>query len=131
MLAYRGVAASFEDAFCTNQGNNTAPTLCALGTNFNGDQYVGFYSTENTNLVLPGDLTARVLNQYVNGSHFGVAAADKSLGSSGAVPADVGSMNSGGWATIAIAIKSLNPPPEIVPPGGQTATKHQHRKKKK
>jgi hypothetical protein len=70
--------------------------------------YVGFIATENTNLVLPGDLTGLVVDQYLSGSYFGVAAADKSLGSAGTVPADVGSMNSGGWATVAIALKALN-----------------------
>jgi hypothetical protein len=105
MLAYRGVAASFQDGFCTDQGNNNAPTLCGFSTSHSNDIYLGFFSAGNTNLVLPGDLTALQVNQYVNGSHFGVAAADKSLGAPGVVPADVGTMNSGGWATVVFALK--------------------------
>ncbi len=106
MLALRGTAAAFEDGFCTNNGNNASPTLCGFTTAHSNDLYLGFYSTEKTGLVLPGDLTSIMLNQYVFGSHFGVAAARKSLGAPGMVPAEVGSMLSGGWATIAIAVKT-------------------------
>ena len=106
MIALRGTAASFEDGFCTTNGNNASPTLCGFSTTHANDLYLGFYSTEKTGLALPGDLTSIVLSQYVNGSHFGVAAARKSLGAPGTVPADIGSMVRGGWATIAIAVKT-------------------------
>ena len=106
IVAYRGAApAAFEDGFCTNHGHSTAPTLCSFTVNFSNDLYVGFFSTENINLVLPVDLTGQLANQYLNGSHFGVAAASKSLGAPGVIPAEVASMNNGGWATIAFAIK--------------------------
>ncbi len=81
MLAYRGVAAApFEDGFCTTQARSSTPTLCSFSTATDNDTYVGFYATENTNLVLPSDLSSIVLKQYLNGSYFGVAAASKSLG---------------------------------------------------
>jgi hypothetical protein len=108
MLDYRGVAPAVEDGSCTNSGSSTAPSWCSFTTTYSNDRYVGFIATQNTNLVLPGDLTGLVIGQYLNGAYFGVAAADKSLGSAGAVPADVGSMNSGGWATVAIALKPLS-----------------------
>jgi hypothetical protein len=111
MLDYRGVAPAVEDGSCTNSGKSTAPSWCSFTTAYSNDMYVGFIATENTNLILPADLTGRVVTQYLNGSYFGVAAADKSLGSAGAVPADVGSMNSGGWETVAIALKPLNSGP--------------------
>ncbi len=110
MLAYRGVAASFEDGFCTSQGRSAAPTLCALSTTQAGDTYLGFFATENINLVLPADLTGLVVNQYVNGSHFGVATGSKQLGAAGLIPADVAAMSSGGWASVAIALKASGQP---------------------
>jgi hypothetical protein len=115
MLDYRGVDPAVEDGSCTSSGSGTTPSLCSFTTSYSNDRYVGFYATENTNLVLPGDLTGRVVIQYLNGSYFGVAAADKSLGSAGAVPADVGSMNSGGWETVAIALKPLISGPTPTP----------------
>ncbi len=112
MLAYRGVdAATLEDGSCNNQGKSTTPGLCAFSTAFGGDLYLGFFATENTNLVLPGDLNGLALNQYLSGSHFGVAVGSKTLSGPGAVPADIGSMNSGGWATVAFALKALNASP--------------------
>jgi hypothetical protein len=108
MLDYRGVAPAVEDGSCTNSGKSTAPSWCSFTTAYSNDMYVGFIATENTNLVLPGDLTGRVVTQYLNGSYFGAVTADKTLGSAGTVPADVGSMNSGGWATVAIALKAAN-----------------------
>ncbi len=112
MLAYRGVSTvSFEDGFCTNQGRSTTPGLCSFSTAAGSDLYLGFYATENTNLVLPADLSAVVLRQYLNGSYFGVAAATKTLASAGVVAADVGSMNSGGWATIALALRAIGSGP--------------------
>jgi len=121
VLAYRGVdPAGLEDGFCINSGNGSLPSLCSFTTNFSPDMYVGFYATENTNLVLPEDLTGEVVQQYTRGAYFGVAAADKSLNSAGVLPADVGSMNSGGWATIAIALKALGSGP--VPTATSTAT---------
>ncbi len=109
VLAYRGVDPSVvPDGFCTNQGSSTTPSLCSFTTGFSNDRYVGFYTTENTNLVLPADLNGRVVTQYLNGSYFGAAAADKTLGSAGTVPADVGSMSSGGWETVAIGLKPLS-----------------------
>lgn len=92
---------------CLNQGRSGNPSLCSFTTSNNNDRYVGFYATENTGLVLPGDLTAQVLTQYAGGSFFGVAAGDKTLASAGSIPADVGSMHSGGWGTIAIALRSV------------------------
>ncbi len=122
MLAYRGAASgSFEDGFCTNQGKSGLPTLCAFSTTQAGDLYLGFFATENTNLVLPADLNLLALNQYVNGSHFGVGAGSKVLVSSGQQPADIGSMNSGGWATVAFAIKASNGSP--TPTATLTATR--------
>ena len=116
MVAYRGVDPSTpQDGACTNSGRSAAPSLCSFTTSFTPDRYVGFFATENANLVLPGDLSAQALNQYVNGSHFGVAAASKPLNSAGMVPADVGSMNSGGWATIAIALKAIISGPAPTP----------------
>ena len=110
MLDYRGVDPSaLPDGFCTNAGNSATPTLCSFATRYSNDIYVGFFATENTNLVLPSDLTGLAINQYANGLIFGVAAASKSLGGAGNVPTDVASMNSGGWATIALALKALNP----------------------
>src|ERR1019366_2223719 len=114
--------AALEDGFCTNQGSSTTPTLCSFTTNFSNDMYVGFFSTENTNLVLPADLTGLVVNQYLAGSNFGVAAGDKHLGSAGTVPADVGSMNNGGWATVALALKALNSDPMPTATATSTAT---------
>ena len=108
MLAFRGVAASgFADGFCINQGHNSTPALCSFTTTSSNDTYVGFFATENTNLVLPADLSAMVVQQYLAGSYFGVVAGAKSLGPAGVVPADVGSMNNGGWATIAVALKPI------------------------
>jgi hypothetical protein len=109
MVAFRGVdPASPEDGFCTNQGKSTTPSLCSFTTAFSNDMYVGFFATENTNLVPPGDLTGLVIRQYLPGSYFGAAAASKSLGSAGALPADIGSMNNGGWETVAVALKAQN-----------------------
>jgi hypothetical protein len=106
MLAYRGVAAvSAVDGDCLDSGSNGSPTLCSISNSSNNDMYVGFYCTENTSLALPGDLTARVVQQYVNGAYFGSAAADKSLGAAGVVPADTGSMTSGGWETVVFALR--------------------------
>ena len=123
MLAYRGVDPSTpEDGFCTNSGHSAVPSLCSFMTNFTPDRYVGFFATENTNLVLPGDLSTLVVNQYVNGSHFGVAAASKALSSAGLVPADVGSMNNGGWATVAIALKAAGSVPSATPTATSTPT---------
>ena len=108
MLAYRDVATvSLQDTFCLDSGNNNNPTLCSITTTASNDVYLGFYCTENTGLVLPGDLTSRVLQQYSNGSFFGSAAADKQLGAAGAVAADTSSMNPGGWETIVVALKHL------------------------
>jgi len=110
MLAYRSVDPSApQDGFCTNSGHSTAPSLCSFTTNFSSDMYVGFFATENTNLVLPADLTGLVVNQYLSGSYFGVAAANKSLGSAGTVSADVGSMNSGGWQPLRLRSKRSTP----------------------
>ncbi len=108
MLDYRGVDPAVEDGSCTNSGNGSAPSWCSFTTAFGNDMYVGFIATENTNLVLPGNLIGQVVDQYLNGSYFGVVTADKSLGTAGAVPADVGSMNSGGWETVAIGLKAAN-----------------------
>ena len=108
MLAYRGVISSgFEDGFCINQGHNSTPTLCSFTTTSSNDSYVSFFATENANLVLPADLNGLVVQQYLNGQYFGVAAAAKSLGLAGVVSADAGSMNNGGWATIAFALKPI------------------------
>jgi hypothetical protein len=79
--------------------------LCSLTTTVSNDQYVGFFAMEKTNFVKPADLNGRVVQQYVNGAYFGSAAADKTVVTAGVVPADVGSMNSGGWESIAIALK--------------------------
>ncbi len=109
MVAYRGVAsAPFEDGFCTTQGNSATPSLCSFANSVAGDLYLGFFATENTGLVLPGDLTALVVNQYARGSHFGVASAAKSLGAPGVIAADNASMASGGWASVAFALKPAN-----------------------
>ena len=109
MLIYRGAdPAAFQDGFCTTQGSSSAPSLFSFTTNFSNDTYLGFFATENTNLILPADVSGLVVNQYVRGSHFGVASAAKSLGSAGVIPSDSGSMNGGGWATIAVALKGLN-----------------------
>jgi len=104
MLAYRGVALSVVDSAAELQGSNGTPTLGSFMTTNDNDIYVGFFATENTGLNLPGDLHQEVLQQYVNGSYFGSAAGDKQLGAHGVVPADSGTMNSGGWETIAIAL---------------------------
>ncbi len=141
MLAYRGAnPGTFEDGLCLNEGKSSTPNLCSFTTGNAGDTYVAFFATENTNLALPGDLTARVTNQYASGSHFGVAAANKNLGAAGFISTDTGSMNSGGWATVAFAIKpksgSATPttggatptsvptsaPPPTPPPPTRTAT---------
>jgi hypothetical protein len=117
VTAYRGVDPSaLEDNFCTNQGSSSQPALCSFATTHSGDLYVGFFSTENTGLVLPADLTSRVLNQYSPGINFGVAEGDKALGSAGTIAADTGSMNSAGWATVAVALKALNSPLTTRPP---------------
>jgi Right handed beta helix region len=109
MLVYRGVDSSaLEDNYCTNQGRGTAPTLCSYTAADSGDTYVGFFAVENTNLNLPADLSARVLSQYSPGINFGVATADKTLGSAGTVAPETASMNSAGWATVAVALKALN-----------------------
>jgi hypothetical protein len=109
MLAYRNVASISMmpdvDGSCLDQGNNGSPTLCSFSNTTANDVYVGFYCTENTGLVLPGDVTTRVIQQYVNGEYFGVAAVDKQLPSAGLNGADTGSMNSGGWETILFALK--------------------------
>jgi len=106
MLAYRGVTSvSTEDGSCLASGYNGSPTLCSISDTSNNDTYVGFYCTENTGLALPGDLTRRILQQYVNGWYFGSAVGDKSLGAAGIVPADTGSMNSGGWETVVFALR--------------------------
>jgi hypothetical protein len=108
MLAYRNVASISMmpdvDGSCLDQGNNGSPTLCSFSNTTANDVYVGFYCTQNSGLVLPGDVTTRVIQQYVNGSYFGVAAVEKQLGSPGVVPADVGSMTSGGWETVVFAL---------------------------
>jgi len=46
-----------------------------------------------------------VVQQYLNGSYVGSALADKQLMSPGAVPADTGAMNSGGWESIVFAMR--------------------------
>ncbi len=109
MLSYRGVAAApFEDGFCTIQGNSATPSLCSFANSFAGDIYLGFFATENTNLVLPADLSPLVVNQYARGSHFGMASGAKTVASPGVIPADNASMVSGGWASIALALKPAN-----------------------
>jgi hypothetical protein len=114
MLAYRGVDPSVvPDGSCINQGSSAAPNLCSFTTTYGGDRYIGFFATGNTNLVLPGDLNGLVLDQYLSGSNFGVAAADKTLASAETVPADTGSMTSGGWATVAIVRPRPQPRHEL------------------
>jgi hypothetical protein len=123
MLSFRGIDPSaLQDGFCINQGNGTAPNLCSFTTSFSNDVYVGFFATENINLSLPGDLSELMLDQYANGSYFGAAAATKSLGAAGIVPADFGSMNSGGWATVAVALKlaSAGAAPTMAPTAAPT-----------
>ncbi len=125
VLAFRGVDPSpFEDGSCLNQGNTTTPTLCAFSNNFTPDLYLGFFATENTGLVLPSNLAGLVVNQYVRGAHFGVAAASMSLDSIGSIPAQTGSMVSGGWATVALALKSLSsgPAPTATSTASSTVT---------
>ena len=112
MLAYRGAdSATLQDGYCNNQGYGTLPTLCSFTTANSPDLYVGFFATENTNLTLPSDLSGRVVMQYSNGINFGAAAADKILPSPEMVPADSGSMNSAGWATVAVGLKAGSPGP--------------------
>jgi hypothetical protein len=106
IVAYRGVASvSAEDGFCLDSGSNASPTLCSFSNTTANDIYVGFYCTENINLTPPADVTTRVIQQYLNGEYFGVAAVDKQLPSAGLNGADTGSMNSGGWETILFALK--------------------------
>jgi len=122
MIAYRGVdSGSPFDGMCNNQGNNSTPTLCSFSTNFTGDQYLGFFATENTNLVLPADLTTETIQDYNIGQYFGSAVGDKVLGGSGLQPSDAGSMNSGGWETIAVALKATASGPTPVPTATATA----------
>ena len=117
MLAFHGIdTAAPQDGFCLNRGSSSAPSLCSFSTSYSNDIYLGFFSTENIALILPGDLTPSVVNQYANGSWFGSAAGSKSLGTAGIVPADAGSMSSGGWATVALALKRANSgPPSSTP----------------
>ncbi len=124
MVSYRGVDPSVEDGSCDTSGNSGTPTLCGFTTATNNDEYVGFYATENTGLTFPGDLNQEVLQQYVEGSYFGSAAADKALGAPGAIPPDSGSMNSAGWETVAIALKPAIPgtPPTATTTATATAT---------
>ena len=70
---------------------------------------------ENTNLGIPSDLTVEILQQYNVGEYFGSAAADKMLGAAGSLSNDIGSMNNGGWETIALALKAANTGPTPVP----------------
>jgi hypothetical protein len=117
MLAYRGVdPATPFDGSCLNDGSSASPNWCSFSTAYSNDEYVALIATENTNLMFPGDLTSEVLEQYFNGQYFGVGAAEKTLGAAGVVAADTGSMNSGGWATIAMALKPASSGPPIATP---------------
>jgi hypothetical protein len=117
MLAYRGVDPSNPfDGSCLNEGSSSSPNWCSFSTAYGNDEYVALIATENTGLAFPGDLTIEVLEQYLNGYYFGVGAAEKTLGTAGVVPADIGSMNSGGWATIAMALKPVSTGPPIPTP---------------
>jgi hypothetical protein len=123
MLAYRNVdAVTPFDGSCDNSGHSASPSLCSFTTSFAPDVYLGFYATENTGLTMPGDMNALVLKQYLNGAYFGVAAASKSLASPGVVPADVGSMNSAGWATVAVKSISSGVGPTATATQAATAT---------
>ena len=116
MLAFRGVDPSaFEDGACTNQGTSAAATLCSFKTNYNNDLYLAFFAARNISLTLPGDLQGMVIKQYSSGSNFGAAFGSKALSSAGIVPADVGSLNSGIWATVALALKGLSSVPSPTP----------------
>jgi len=125
MLAYRGVdETTFEDGACNNQGYSASPTLCPFANDNSPDLYVGFFTPENTKLSLPSDLSGRVMTQYTYGINFGVAVGDKSLMSPGTTPADIGSMNSAGWATVAVALKAVDPAsiPISTPTSAPTST---------
>jgi hypothetical protein len=123
MLAYRGVAASVEDGYCTNSGSSTHPSLCSFTTSSSNDEYVGLFAAGSTGLSLPSDLTTRVLVQLYSGEHYGTGAADKTLGAPGTIAADTGSMTgSGTWATIALALKPAGAGPTATPTATLTAT---------
>ena len=129
MLAFRGVdPAAFEDGFCTTQGNDKAPTFCPFTTNSSDDLYVGFLATENTNLQLPAELLQLVNIPYLRTLNFGATAVAMALPAAGDVPAEVGSMNVGGWASIALALKPLNPgaTPTLTPTPTLTETSTAH-----
>ena len=106
MFALRGVAtASFEDGFCTGQGHSPTPTLCSFDTDFSNDVYMGFFSTENINLMTPASLEPLLITQYLAGSNFGVATLAKPLGTPGLILPEVATMKDGGWAGIAFAVR--------------------------
>ncbi len=125
MLSLRGVDPNdLEDGFCTNSGNSNSPTLCSFSTSNPNDMYVGLFATEATGLSMPASLTAGVLNQYAAGSHFGLGAGSMVLNSDGTIPSQSASMNSGGWASIAFALKPLgsSPTPTATVAATRTAT---------
>jgi hypothetical protein len=113
MLDYRGVDPSTPiDADSTDSGSSPTPTLASLNTNHAGDMYVGLFGTGADDFALPADLSSSVApTPWANKVTFGQASGDKLLGASGTVGADSGTMSSGGWATIALALKAANPPP--------------------
>jgi hypothetical protein len=111
MLAYSGVNTSTPiDTFSIDSGTSTTPTLASLNTTHAKDMYVAMFGTGADGFALPSDLTSIVAaTPWANKITFGQAAGDKLLGSSGTVGADSGTMSSGGWATIALALEAANP----------------------
>jgi hypothetical protein len=103
IVAYRGPGLTI-DAFKTDSGTSTTPTLNTFNTNDSGDTELGLFSLDAVGFTLPADLTSRGVTQFSYAVNYGAAAGDKPLSAAGTVPADSGTMNSEGWATLAIAI---------------------------
>ncbi len=115
MVAYRGVdPAAMLDGSCTTEGISLTPTLCELTTSHAGDTYVGFFSLGATGFALPLDLANRASTPYAAGVNFGAANLGAAVGDMTLVAAgpvgDKASMNFGGWATVAVALKALGAP---------------------
>jgi outer membrane biosynthesis protein TonB len=117
MLAYRGVDPNTPiDRFSTDAGTSTSPTLATLTTANFGDVYVGLFGAGSGGTpALPANLSVRSLTQYIGGVNYGQGGADLLLGAVNSVAAESGTMSYGGWATVALALKALNPPATPTP----------------
>jgi hypothetical protein len=112
MLAYSGVDPGTPiEAYSTDSGASTTPTLASLTTTHASDMYVGLFGTGADRFALPTGLTSCVsATPWAERVTYGQAAGDKLLHAAHTLSAHSGTMDNGGWATIALALKAANPP---------------------